>query len=309
MSEDSNLQDDTAEEDAPTSPDLSSESPRDTPKSKLISQFVVFPLAMVLVGVSIYLFLGILTSDNRTASDYLDTIRRGGINSRWQAAYELVKVLSVESREGTLDPRFADEIVNVFNASVHDDPRVRRYLARAMEMVDSPAVVEALIKALSDADEETRLYAIHSLGSLCAEVSVPDLLRFARDQDSGFRKAAVYALGQMQDPRARDQLLIAMNDRVADVRWNAALQMARRGDRAGEKVLGEMMHRPFLAGLEMTEEQRVTAMVYAIRASGALKLESLKDHITELKGKDESLKVRQAAIEALEQWEALDYGD
>ena len=65
----------------------------DVPRSKLITQFVVFPLAIVLVGVSIYLFLGIFTSDSRSASDYLDTIRRGGINSRWQAAYELVRVL------------------------------------------------------------------------------------------------------------------------------------------------------------------------------------------------------------------------
>jgi HEAT repeat protein len=279
-------------------------SPQEVPRSRLITQFVVFPLAIVLVGVSIYLFLGILTSDNRSASDYLNTIRRGGINSRWQAAYELVKVLSLEQRDGTLDPRFGDEIVRVFEASEHDDPRVRRYLVRAMEMVDSPIVVAALISALGDADEETRLYAIHSLGGLRAESSVDSLLRFARDEDPGFRKSAVYALGQMQDPRIVGTLKEALHDRQPDVRWNAALQLARRGDTTGEPVLGKMMHRPFLASLEsVSEDQKVTAIVYAVKAVGALKLERLKDHVVSLKTEDPSMKVRQAAIDALEGWE------
>ncbi|MBS10078.1 MAG: hypothetical protein CME19_00565 [Gemmatimonadetes bacterium] len=303
MSEDTPSQESSRSEEGAEPSGSAGFASADVPRSKLITQFVVFPLAIVLVGVSIYLFLGILTSDSRSASDYLDTIRRGGINSRWQAAYELVKVLSVEQREGTLDPEFANEIVRVFEASVHDDPRVRRYLARAMEMVDSPAVVEALIGALEDPDEETRLYAIHSLGSLRAEVSVPHLLKFAEHQDPGFRKSAVYSLGQMTDDRVVDALKLAVNDRVADVRWNAALQLARRGDASGEAVLGKMMHRPFLETIEMSEDQRVTAMVFAIRSAGALKLEKLRDHILTLKGDDPSMKVRQAAIEVIDGWD------
>ncbi len=268
----------------------------------LISQFVIFPLAVVIVGVSIYLFLGILTSEDRSARDYLDTIKRGGINSRWQAAYELVKVLAAERREGSLDPRFADEIVRVFEDSRHDDPRVRRYLARAMEMVDHPKVVAALIAALDDADEETRLFAIHSLGSLGAGVAIDDLLPFAKSQDAGFRKATVYALGNMRDDRVESVLMAALHDATPDVRWNAALQLSRRGRNPGAAALYEMMDRPFLTRLVMTEEQRVTLIVYAIRATSALREETLRGHIDTLRESDESLKVRQAAIEALADW-------
>ena len=303
MSEESQSPEEPHGEGPSSPPDDPSSLQQDVPRSKLITQFVVFPVAIVLLGVSIYLFLGILTSENSTASDCLDTIRRGGINSRWQAAYELVKVLSVEQREGTLDPRFAGEIVRVFESSIHDDPRVRRYLARAMELVGSPTVVAALIGALEDSDEETRLYAIHSLGGLRAEASVSFLLRFATDEDAGFRKSAIYALGQMEDARVSEALGFALNDRVADVRWNAALQLARRGDDSGERILEEMMHRPFLETLEMSEEQRVTAMVYAIRSVGALKLNRWKDPIVVLKSEDPSMKVRQAAIEVVEAWE------
>ncbi len=303
MSEDSNPTDNTQETEFPPSAGDEAFSEPDVPRSRLITQFVVFPLAIVVVGVSIYLFLGILTSDNRSAGDHLDTIRRGGINSRWQAAYELVKVLSFERAKGTLDPRFADEIVRLFDASVHDDPRVRRYLARAMEMVNSPTVVAALIRALKDSDEETRLYAIHSLGGLQAAAGIPELLRFAKDTDPGFRKSAVFALGQMPDDRVVEALRVASNDRVPDVRWNAALQLARRGDETGIPVLGEMIDRSFLTTLDMLEEQRVTAMVYALRAIGGLKVEALKPQVFTLKSSDPSMKVRQAAIEALEAWE------
>ena len=277
---------------------------QDVPRSRLITQFVVFPLAIVLVGVSIYLFLGILTSDSRSANDYLDTIRRGGINSRWQAAYELVKVLSNKKRTGTLDPRFGDQIVRLFESSEHDDPRVRRYLARAMEMVEGPAVEKALIGALEDQDDETRLYAIHSLGSLRAESSVDALLPFVKSEDAGFRKSAIYALGQMLDPRVVAFLEEGLHDREADVKWNAALQLARRGNASGELVLGQMMHRPYLDSLsDVTEDQKVTAIIYAIRAIGGLKIDEFKSLITTLKTDDPSMKVRQAAIETLEAWE------
>ena len=303
MAEESKSSEDSRDEHLPSPDDDSSTPQQDVSRPRLITQFVVFPIAIVLVGVSIYLFLGILTSDTRTAGDYLNTIHRGGINSRWQAAFELVKVLASERKAGTMDPQFADEIVRVFDRSTNDDPRVRRYLARAMELVEGPAVVAALIGALEDPDEETRLYAIHSLGRLRAEASIPDLLRFVNDEDAGFRKSALYALGQMKDPRILKTLKIALDDGEADVRWNAALQLARRGDDSGERILGEMINRPFLETLEMSEAQRVTAMVYSIRSIAALKLKKWRALIGTLKSSDVSMKVRQAAIEALEDWE------
>ena len=37
----------------------------DTTRSRLVSQFVVFPVAIILVGLGIYLLLGLLTSCHR----------------------------------------------------------------------------------------------------------------------------------------------------------------------------------------------------------------------------------------------------
>ena len=61
--------------------------------------------------------------------------------------------------------------------------------------------------------------------------------------------------------------------------------------------------RPFLETLKMSEEQRVTAMVYAIRSVGVLQLDRLSAAIAALKLEDPSMKVRQAAIEAIDAWE------
>ena len=107
---------------------------QDVPRSRLIGQFVVFPLTIVIVGVAIYLLLGLLTAEDKTAEDYLNTIRVGGINSRWQAAYELSKVLAEEQRQGRVSPKFVGEMIRIFEASRADDPQVRRYLALAMKI-------------------------------------------------------------------------------------------------------------------------------------------------------------------------------
>ena len=274
----------------------------DAPRG-LFGPFVVFPLAIVIVLVSLYLMLGLLTQEERTAKDYLNTIRTGGINSRWQAAYELVKVLAEERREGQISPGFVREMIRVYEASRLDDPRVQRYLIRAMEMVPDSAVVSVLIGALDDPDDETRIFAIMSLRTQGDARAVHPLIERASSDDAGIRKAVVYTLGQLKDPRIRPVLVTALQDRAPDVRWNAALQLARTGDNTGLEVLGEMLNREFLQSQKrMSEEQRIKAMVQAIRAVGMLNARSMAPTLQALREADSNLKVRQAAIEVLKAW-------
>jgi HEAT repeat protein len=269
----------------------------------LIGQFVVFPLTIVLVGVGIYLLLGFLTSEDRSAEDYLNTIRIGGISSRWQAAHELVKVLAEEQRRGGVSPKFIREMIRVFETSRSDDPRVRRFLARAMEMVEDPAFVPVLISALEDPDDETRIYATLSLGAQGDPRAVPPLIEMASSDDAGIRKAAVYALGQLRDARTQPVLLAALRDRAPDVRWNAALQLAEVGNNAGLEVLGEMLNPEYLETFtQMSGEDRRKVMVGAIRALGRLDDRSMVPTLLGLREGDPDMKVRQAAIEVLGVW-------
>ena len=275
----------------------------DTTRSRLVSQFVVFPVAIILVGLGIYLLLGLLTSEDRTARDYLDTIRVGGINSRWQAAYELPKVLAEEQKKGEINPGFVAELVRVFDSSRNDDVRVRRYLALAMGMIKDSRCVPPLIQALEDPDDETKIYAMMSLSSQDDNRAVAPLTRLAVHTDSGIRKAAVWSLGKFDDDRVLAVLVTALADRTPDVRWNAALQLAASGSSKGTEILGEMVNRTFLSGLrEMNDEQRSEVMIQGIRALGALKERTLESRIQALKADDPNLKVRQAAIEVINAW-------
>jgi HEAT repeat protein len=65
-------------------------------------------------------------------------------------------------------------------------------------------------------------------------------------------------------------------------------------------VIEEMMNREFLNRLpEMSDEQRESVMMNAIHAAALLKERSLAPTLRALKASDPSLKVRQAAMEAL----------
>jgi HEAT repeat protein len=93
------------------------------------------------------------------------------------------------------------------------------------------------------------------------------------------------------------------------VRWNAALALCRFQDRSGTPVIEEMLSREFLGRVRvpgaargeeaMSAEQQEEAMLNAIRGVLLLKERSLTPTLRALRASDPSLKVRQAAIEAL----------
>ena len=303
-------------------------SDADVSRARLVSQFVIFPVAIILVALAIYLGLGLLTVERKSAEDYLNTIRVGGINSRWQAAYELANVLDQEQREGRLGRRFVGELIRVFEASRSDDPRVRRYLAAAMGRVRDPELVGALIAALDDPDDETRINALFSLRAQGDPGAVPHLIRVASNDDAGLRKAAVYALGGLVDPLVPPALEQALHDRAPDVRWNAALQLAGMGNNAGLDVLEEMLSPGYLEELGLNGGQETRSLpfetirsvlglsvqqsptvrrriilVEAVRAVGMLNATSLAPALRRLRQQDPDLRVRQAAIEVLNGWE------
>ena len=128
----------------------------------------------------------------------------------------------------------------------------------------------------------------------------------APDIDAGIRKMVVYALGALPGETQIPTLRTALQDSVADVRWNAAVALARHGNHDGVNVIKQMLDRPFVEqtvkrDVRQDEDQDPVAdvMISGLRAAAALKDDSLKPSITVLSQGDRSLKVRQAAIEAL----------
>ena len=274
----------------------------------LAVQFFLIPLTVVAVTVAVYLGFRSLLADDRSPKEYLAEIRNGGSDRRWPAAYELSRLMA--NPKVRADKTLAPALVKAFQES-KNDPDVRRYLALAIGRLDPPLPADAvadLTHALDDPDGQTRISVIWALGSSGDEAVVSHLvpLYLAQDTDAGIRKMVVYALGALPGETQIDTLRTALQDSTPDVRWNAAIALARHGRSEGTAVLREMIDRPYVErnvkrDVRQDDDQDPIAdvMISGIRAGAAIKDASMKTTIETLSQQDRSMKVRQAAIEAL----------
>jgi HEAT repeat protein len=274
----------------------------------LAVQFFLIPLAVVAVAISVYVGFRSLLADARTPEDYLREVQVGGSARRWPAAYELSRLMS--DPKVRADKTLAPALVKAFQGA-KDDPQVRRYLALAIGRLDPPLPADAvadLTHALDDPDGETRISVIWALGSSGDPAVVPRLVTLysAPDADAGIRKMIVYALGALPGDVQLMTLRTALEDGTADVRWNAAVGLARHGNTEGVPVLRQMLDREYVEKAvtrEVRQDEDVDpiadVMISGLRAAAVLKEAGLKAKVTSLSQQDRSLKVREAALQAL----------
>src|SRR5438876_634267 len=224
----------------------------------LAVQFFLIPLAVVGVTVLVYVGFRSLLVEDRSAQDYLMEIRTGGSTRRWPAAYELSRLMA--DPKVRADKTLAPALVKAFQES-SGDLQVRRYLALAIGRLDPPLPADAiadLTHALDDPDSQTRISVIWALGSSGDEAVVPRLIPIyqAPDADAGIRKMVVYALGALPGDTQFDTLRKALEDDTADVRWNAAVALARHGRNEGAGILQQMLDRAYVERTVKREVQQ-----------------------------------------------------
>ena len=281
----------------------------------LAVQFFLIPLAVVVAVVLLYGGFRWLLNDERTPQEYLSDIRVGGRERRWPAAFELSRLMADPEIQAS-EPSLGPALVRAFVESENDDPRVRRYLAMAVgQLTEPPGDAGArLVDALDDPETETRISVIWALGSLGDSSVIPELAGMYASDDAGIRKMTVYALGALPGDEQIATLRTALNDSVPDVQWNAAVALARHGNTQGVGILGRMLDREYVErlaeptmGVGSDEVDRVgEVMITGLNAIAALNAISFRDSVLQLSRQDESLRVRQAAIEALAAFDAAD---
>jgi HEAT repeat protein len=264
----------------------------------------------VAVCVAVFVVFGLVATGPKDPRAILAEVRTGGgmFNiRRWQAAYALANALESEQdlQRARSDPRFVPEVVALYRETeggAGDDLLVRRYLAVALGRLGDARAVPELRRTMQGAalDAQTVIYSAWALGAIGDAAALPDLLRLAAADDAGLRKAAVHALGRFRAPPAEAAVVAALEDSAVDVRWNAAVALARRGDTRAVPVLLHMLDRERLASLpQLTPDQREDAVMEAVRAAATLRDPESRAALERARESDPSLKVREAARLAL----------
>jgi HEAT repeat protein len=291
-----------------TSPQLEEEE--EERHSLLRSFFGLFlvPLIVVLVCVGVFVGFGWIAYDQQTTSDYLNDLKSSWKPRRAQAAYELSRVLVADPSALDDEPGAREEVRTLFAEA--DEGPMKRYLSLVLGYTKDTEAIPLLVAELESQSSESRIYALWSLGTIGDAAARQPLIESLQDSDPGIRKTAAYAISGLGDVTLVDHLLPILNDAVVDVRWNAALALAELGSPASHEVLLQMIDRRFTDQIPgITPEQQEDAMVGAIRALAKTGDGSARSKLEELASDDLSMKVRQAALDAIAATGADDRGD
>jgi hypothetical protein len=277
----------------------------------LAVQFFLIPLAVVGIAVLFYVGFRSMVAEQRTAQECLTEVRNGTRGGRWLAAMELWDMMADPKVRS--DRSLVPQLMAAFDEAKGDDARVRQYLALAISRVDPPLPADAvttLLAALNEEDSSARISAICALGASGDPAVAARLQPLYASEDAGIRKMVVYSLGALPGDVQLATLATALGDKEPDVAWNAAIALARHNDRAGVPVLARMIDRPYVEQTvkrQARQDQNVDpvadVMISGVRAAAVLKDPALRATITTLSTQDSSVKVRQAALEALKDME------
>jgi len=269
----------------------------------LFYSFFLIPLVIAVIGTSFIIIVKFLTLEPKSASDLLNDVKIGSANKRWQSAFELSKILTSKT-EKFEDNLFRNQLITAYNRSIHDDEKVRIYLALAMGQTGDQFYGETLRIGLNDDKLMTRLAAIKALGMLQYDSSVEDLRDIITDKNREVIEhlSVVVSLGNMEEKSIIPDLIPLLDHEEVNIRWDTALSLAKLGDISGLKIIADLMDRSYYSSFpEVDTEEANQAMRVAIKVSSVFKNDMFKEKLVILAESDENMQIRDTAIKTLKQ--------
>lgn len=267
--------------------------------SVIVHSFFIIPFLIAVFCLLLFAAVNLLTQERKSVYDYLEDVKMGAHNKRWQGAFELSKVLS-NPHLYPKDNQFSNELITAFEKSVTDDNRVRQYLALAMGRTGRVEFVEPLHRALKDEKEENLSAVIYALGMLQDKTVAKDLYEFMGHPDARVRSITAVALGNIGEPQSINILRKGLNDPQPNVQWGAAVSLATMGDESGKRILLQLMDRAYYQNFpEVDSHEQNDLILMALQAATNLNDNDLNQKIKELSQSDPNMKVRAKALEIL----------
>ena len=267
----------------------------------LYYSFFLIPFMIAIFGGVFFLLFNFITYETKDPSELLNQVKIGSATKRWQSAFELSKVLNDPERVPE-DPSFKNQMVSAYQHSINDDPLVRSYLAIAMGVSRDNFYEDELLIGLDDENRESRLAAIQSIGMVGSSKCTEKLQKIVSKSDyQDERLAATMSLGFIGDPNTVPTLINLLEDNEPNIRWDAAIGLAKMGNESCIPVLSNLMDREYLMTFpELNFDKISKVMMIAIEASNNLQSPAFESKLSALAESEENLKIRNAAIKALE---------
>ena len=263
--------------------------------------FFLIPLIITIFGVMFFFMFKVLTYETSAPEDYLTDIQIGSATKRWQAAFELSKLLSNPEIVPT-DEGFKNKMISIYEHSIHDNPMVRTYMALAMGRTGQQEYGPTLMNGMNDKDKGSRLAAIKALGLLAYAPAVNGIQEFADEKYSNAeRLAATIALGNMGDKSLIPILQKLLDDEEPNIRWDAAIALAKLEDSSGVEVIVNLLDRSYFEHFtEVDEEEEVQAILVAIQVSSQFPSNLFVTNLLKLAAFDKNMQIRDLAIKTLD---------
>ncbi len=266
----------------------------------LYYSFFLIPFMIAIFGAVFFLLFRFITFETNDASELLNQVKIGSASKRWQSAYELSKVFNNPDHIPN-DIAFKNQMISAYNHSLHDDPLVRSYLAIAMGVTRDKFYGEILTEGLNDENRESRLAAIQAVGMVGSPLALPKLkflLKNSKFEDE--RLAITIATGLIGDDSSVPLLRELLTDNEPNIRWDAAVALAKMQDTSSVKIINNLLDRKYLNSFPQLDESEINqAIMIAIRVTSILKDDRFYPNLKTL-ALDENLKVRNVAIKTLE---------
>ena len=269
----------------------------------LFYSFFLIPLMLTIFAVLFFFLFKMLTYEKQDPYHLLNNIQSGALTKRWQSAYELSNLMR-NLDNIPKDQLFNNQLILMYEKSVHDDPRVRTYLALAMGQTKNQVFCESLFSGLSDNDIENKIAAIKSCGMIGCFQSIPVINKLIITAENNQAKlASVIAAGFITDKSSIDFLISALDDEEANVRWDAAVSLAKIGNKSGYGILRNLLKRDYYKNYSQVDAKEIDNTILTILALlSRIEDRSFKNEL-EILAKDKiNIKIREFAMKILSEY-------
>ncbi|MFZ4732401.1 MAG: HEAT repeat domain-containing protein [Pirellulales bacterium] len=268
--------------------------PVEPPSAAFLVQLFLVPGLIVAIIVCVWLAFHWLAHLGNDPQAYVRTLRRAN-EGRWQAALNLANDIR-GPRGATLkhDTALATELGRILSDEVasgrtgEQSEMLELYLCRALGEFAIPEAAAPLVAQARDGSSPTRARAaVEALAVLAANLSptgvdwdeaaaAEAVISASRSSDRQLASAAAFTLGVVGGPGAAERLLELQSQADDDIRFNAAVGLARLGRAEAFPTLSDMLALPDVAAAaddpqaQSARYKRALVVVNALRATALL---------------------------------------